>query len=353
MAEGGLDRGVVEGGDGGIGFAGLLGATGAFPFDAASGPFRDEARPAGAEFGQLDHQPVGAGYDGAHREGRVEQDDERHLFACSAELAAHFPCGEAAAGEAAQQVGPVWLDLAEFGDAACRRLDKGVVRFVVAEEAARLQAVEGPVAAHEMGEVAQVEDVAEHARDEEEGRALPAIATMHGDEMGVFRTGRVGLGGGIGGLVFLGANLFGDEGRAAGDGRSLEQDRDREVQLPLAADHREEADGDQGMAAEGEEIVLDPHFADAEQFGPEADEDAFHLGPGGHIGGFQIGAGETCAFAFVAVVAGIGLTDQRGQVERGDDDLRLVGGKGAEEGLGPFGGADAFFQRLQEALLGG
>ena len=72
---------------------------------------------------------------------------------------------------------------AELGDVVGGGFLEGPVRLLVAVEAAGLQAVERPVGAEQVREVAQVQDVAEHAGDEEERRARAALALVHGDEV--------------------------------------------------------------------------------------------------------------------------------------------------------------------------
>ena len=57
------------------------------------------------------------------------------------------------------------------------------MRGLAAEQPARLQPVEGPVAARQRGQVTQVQHVAEHARHKEEGRLRPAFAVMHGHKV--------------------------------------------------------------------------------------------------------------------------------------------------------------------------
>ena len=56
----------------------------------------------------------------AHRQRRVEQDHGGHLFARARQLLGNLVGGDAAAGEAADHVGPVRLHLAHLGDVVAR-----------------------------------------------------------------------------------------------------------------------------------------------------------------------------------------------------------------------------------------
>ncbi len=75
--------------------------------------------------------------------------------------------------------------------------------------------------------MAQIHHIAEHARDKEERRFRPALAFVHGDQMG--KSALVGFATGVAGRVGSRANAVFDHGGTGGDGRRLEQNRDREI----------------------------------------------------------------------------------------------------------------------------
>src|SRR6056297_3205317 len=138
-----------------------------------------------------------------------------------------------------------------------------------------------------MRQMAQVEHVAEHARDKEEGRFWPALAAMHRHQMGEAAGGlRLGRGA-LARLLRADARL--DQARAGADGGGLEQDRDREIDAIGLADHAEEPHGDQRMPPKVEEAVLDADRVEAEKVGPETREPGLDLALGGDVIAVEIG----------------------------------------------------------------
>ena len=111
-----------------------------------------------------------------------------HLFALGQQLARHLVGGDAATREASQQVRTVRLDRPDLGQVVARRLLEGLVRTLAAEQASRLDAVEGALLADQRRQVAQVHHVAEHAGHQEEGQA-PALVRgrVHGHQVLVAR----------------------------------------------------------------------------------------------------------------------------------------------------------------------
>ncbi len=241
------------------------------------------------------------------------------------------------------------LHLPDFGDHVARGLGEVVMRGLAAQKAARLKPVKRPLLAQKMREMAQVEHIAEHARDQEEGRAGTAFAPVHRHEMG--EAARRLRGSGCRARL-LRADARLDQPRAGADGGGLEQDRDGEIDAIGLADHGKEPHGDERMAAEVEEGVLGPHLRNAQKLGPEPGQADLDLALGGDEIAVELGPVEPRARLRLRQRR-IGLADQRGQVERGDEHLRQVERAGAAERFGPLGGADAFAQVVQKPRLGG
>ena len=217
------------------------------------------------------------------------------------------------------------LNGTQFLDVVAGHLLEGFVRRVIAVQAARLQAVERPVAANEVGQVPQIQHVAEHAGDQEKGSPLASFARVHRNQMRVaaamgftrrrcrgcaFRTG--------GGPT----NRFPDHRRAALHGRGFEQHRDRVINVVCLLDHGEQAHRGQRVAAEVEETVAHANFLHAQQFTPEGHDGAFYFVARLDIFAFEFRAGKFGS-AFALRNCGLrGLIEQLGQVERSDDPLR-------------------------------
>ena len=83
---------------------------------------------------------------------------------------------------------------------------------------------------------------------------------------------------------------LGDQRRALGDRRRLEQHRDRELDPVGLLDHHEQPHGDQRVAAEIEEAVLDADLADAEQLLPEAGQHPLDVVARLDVGAVELGA---------------------------------------------------------------
>ncbi len=199
----------------------------------------------------MDHQPVATRERAALGQRRVEQNDQRHLFACRAQLLRHFIGGDAAARETTQEIGAVRLDLAQFGDHVARGLGQIVMGGSAAIEATRLKPVKGPILAQEMRQMPQVQHIAKHARDEEEGRFRPAFAPVHRHQMGKTALRFLWCGGVLSRLLRPDLRL--DQRGTGADGGGLEQDRDGQIDAVGLADHAKKADGDQGMTTKVKE----------------------------------------------------------------------------------------------------
>lgn len=76
------------------------------------------------------------------------------------------------------------LHLADLDQVVARHFLEGLVRGVAAEQAAGLHAVERSVAADLVGEMTQVEHVAEHAGHQEERQVRPTATRVHRHEVG-------------------------------------------------------------------------------------------------------------------------------------------------------------------------
>ena len=164
----------------------------ALPVAALADVFRHEPGLLFAHLAHADHQPVAPRQRRPHRDRRVEHHQVPHIVARCLKLPRDLQRREAAAGKAADQPRTLGLDLPHLGDAACRGLGKAFMRRVLAVKPARLQAIDGALRRQPLRQRAQVQDVAEHARDDEEGQPAAGGACVHGDQVGKARRGRGG-----------------------------------------------------------------------------------------------------------------------------------------------------------------
>ena len=238
------------------------------------------------------------------------------------------------------------LHLTDFGDHVARGLAQVIMRRVAPVKPARLKPEDGARVAQQMREVAQVEHVAEHPRDKEERRARPALAAMHGHEVGKATLFGRGGDGGFAGLLRAGLRL--DERRAGADGGGLEQHRDREIHPIGAADHGEEPHRDERMAPQIEKTVLGPDLIEPQKIAPEPGEPRFDLALGGDVIARQIGPGKARAASATGAVAASGLRDERVEIDRRDKHLRAAPRAHPAERLGPLLGPDTVAQRRRE-----
>ena len=102
------------------------------------------------------------------RQWCVEHHDHRDLFTDGAELLGHLVGRDAAAGEAAEEVRTLGLHAADLLEVRGRHVLEAGVRLLFVAQALGLDAVDGTVGTDEHRQVTQVQDVAEHARHEEE-----------------------------------------------------------------------------------------------------------------------------------------------------------------------------------------
>src|SRR6185295_2285261 len=62
-----------------------------------------------------------------------------------------------------------------------------------------------------------------------------------------------------------------------GDGRRLEEETEREIELKVFEEAREDLSGEQGMAAEFEEVIQDADLLDGEELRKDGGDDFFFL----------------------------------------------------------------------------
>src|SRR5436305_14496643 len=119
------------------------------------------------------------------------------------------------------------------------------------------------------GEVQIAEDVAADRMDTEEGSLIgvPIRGGFDGDERAAaLPAGRVAAG-----------RLGG--GREGFQGRSGEQGREGEGRAETLLDPGHQEDGEKGVAAAFEEVVVSSDVGDAEELGPDLRQDLFDGGP--------------------------------------------------------------------------
>ena len=214
----------------------------------------------------------------------IEEGEEGDLLTLGVELLCHLEGDDAAEGEAHEVVGPLGLQRAHLlnvvrGEVLDARWEDGDAIAGVRSEAVA-EAVDGLLDAEARGEVFVMEIV-----DAEEGR--PRAAGLDGDE---------GVPGGE--PAFL-AQDGGELLYIAG----LEDGGEWEAFIENFLDAGEEADAEEGVAAEIEEIVVDADAAFSQDFLPYPDEAELELVAGGHedaggIGGGVIEGGEGFAVEF-------------------------------------------------------
>jgi hypothetical protein len=175
-------------------------------------------------------------------------------------------------------------------------------------------------------QVPQVEHVAEHAGHQEEGRLGPAVAGVHGHQVGVARArGGAGVRTALG--VCLWAQVLTHQRRAALDGGRLEEHRDGELHAVGRLDLREEAHRQQRVPAQVEEAVLHAHLVHAQQLLPEAHQRLLHLVARGQVVHVQVRARQLEAGCRAARALTRGaLLHQRGQVHGAHEHLRQACG---------------------------
>ena len=271
-------------------------AAGRAPRPAGPGPSAGRSPGSLAQLLPLDQRAVDPGQLGAHRQRRVEHHEQRDLLAVGLELARHLVGGDAAAGEAAEQVGPVRLHRCGARRCSRRRLPRR------SGAAPRRRRGRGPAGRRTAGRCrAGARGGAGSGRCRtcrRRGRTASraALALVHGDEVLVAprapAPAAASAGSSAGGVD---AEPLGDQRRAGRDRRRLEQHRDREVDAVGLLDHREQPHRDQRVAAEVEEAVLDADLADAEQLLPEADERPLDVVARLDVGGVEVGPVERLA----------------------------------------------------------
>ena len=126
-----------------------------------------------------------------------------------------------------------------------------------------------------------------------------------------------------------------------GDGRRLEQHRDREVDAVGLLDHREQAHRDQANGRRGRRSCPRRPPAPRPAAPARSRPACVRCRCAARHSRCRDRGGRSSGPRRRAASAAAAWRDQRGQVERGDDDLRQAGGQRAAEGLGPFVGADA------------
>ena len=222
------------------------------------------------------------------------------------------------------------LHRADLGAVVARHLLEGLVRRVLAVEPPRLQPVDRPLRADLQGEVAQVKHVAEHAGAEEERRARRVRPHLHRHHVQPFRgcrhrrSGRRGLRAG----VASGRRRIrpvAEQSREGSDGGRLEQHRDRQVGREALAHLAQQPHGDERVAADLEEVVLDPDPGDAEKLRPEAHQRPLRLGARREIGRLALGPLEQRGARGGLGRRGGGAGAQCREIHRADDDLRPPG----------------------------
>ena len=165
----------------------------AFPIDALPDLFGEELRALCAQLLREHRKPVRPRVNlcGA-RTGVSSISIVEHAFALGDELPRHLESDQAAAREAAKQIRTVRLDFAQLDEIVGGRLFEGFVRLSIAIEAAGLERVERPILAQQMGEMAEIEHVAEHACDDEQRSATGDGTRMHRHDMPKPQRGRGG-----------------------------------------------------------------------------------------------------------------------------------------------------------------
>ncbi|MFK4547016.1 hypothetical protein RKD29_006612 [Streptomyces tendae] len=145
-----------------------------------------------------------------------------------------------------------------------------------------------------------------------------------------------------------------------GDGGGVEECADVDFEVEGGADAADQAGGEQGVAAEVEEGVVDADAVQAQEFGEEAAESLFAFGAGRPVGGEsgEVGGGQCPAVEFP-----VGGEGQCGEGDDGGGDHVVGqggGGGGAQggrvevvAGCGDGVGDQAFVARLVLAQDGG
>ena len=266
----------------------------------------------------------------------------------------HFVGGHAAAGISRQKVGPLWLHPPDFGKIVPRRLDDVVVRGCIADQAARLHADHAAFRCKWHGHVAQVQDVAEHARHDEERCGLAPVALVEGnEELELLDFRRAGGRGYPLPRCALCPGLGCDQGRAGRDRRGLEQHRDRELHLEGPLHIGEKPHRDQRMPPQIEETVLDAHRADAQQVFPHLCE--LFLDPVARrdIAALEIRPLEALARATRGHCRLVGLGNEPCQRQGRHHDLRPVQRERPAQRLRTFGRTNALGHQIGQPLFGG
>jgi hypothetical protein len=202
---------------------------------------------------------------GLRRQG-VDQREELGSLAFRRELPGHCEGDQPAHGPAAEPVGSLRLDAAHLGEVAGRHLFDAFRRRPVVWS---LEGIERLVRREMAGEVEIAEDVAADRMDAEEGDLIgvPIRGGFDGDERTApFPAGRVAAGG-------LG------ERREGFQGRSGEQGCQREGLTEPFLDPGQQKDGEEGVAAAFEEVVVDADLRDAEKLRPDLGQDLFDRSP--------------------------------------------------------------------------
>ena len=174
-----------------------------------------------------------------------------------------------------------------------------------------LEGIERLVRREMAGEVEIAEDVAADRMDAEEGSLLgvPIRGGFDGDERAAsLPAGRVAAGG-------LG------ERREGFQGRSGEQGRQGEGRAEAFLDPGHQKDGEEGVAAAFEEVVVNADVGDAEELGPDLRQDLFDGGPRrdepGGRSAVRLGQGLAVDFAAGGERQGWERHDRRGEHEIG------------------------------------
>ena len=348
-----LDGDIVELRGGLFGIVRLDPAFFELPRDATTQPCNRIGKTTGAQLLHLDHQTIPQRERTAHRQGRVQHDQCRDLLARRRQLARNLQRGDPAARETAQHIGAMRLHLPHLRDVIPRGIHQIAMRRLIAIKPARLQPIEGTVRAQKMRQMPQVQDIAEHARHQEEGRARSPLAHMHGHDMGKspLRRGRLGRHLALGPRHHS-ATLLDQRGTGTDRGR-LEQDRNREIHVERLAHLGKQAHGNQRVTAQIKETVLDPHGIQPQQLLPEPGQTLFHIRLGRDKIAVELGPLETLPAGIGSTFRRIHLPDQRRQIHGRDHHLRLTRGQRPQKRLGPFLGADALGQHVAQTLLGG
>ena len=175
----------------------------------------------------------------------------------------------------------------KLGDVASGHVLDRRIGHVGAVDATCLEPVDRPVARHRPGEAPQEQHVAAGAVDDEQRRLVALGGDRHeGAVLGRRLAGAVAAAAvdaalappsAAGGERQLGVELgpsVAHEGGERGDRRGVEDRRELELDAELLVDPRHQADGDQRVTAELEEVVVVADLGHAEQLDPQATDPA-------------------------------------------------------------------------------